>query len=297
MYIHPQHRFDHPAALQALVADHALGAWVCAGPAGLVANHVPFFLDRSRGPLGTLVGHVARANPVWQALGPAVPSVVMFQGPQAYITPGWYPGHAAHGQVVPTWNYLVAHAHGVARVVDDRAALLAMLHLLTDAHESSQAAPWQMADAPAAFMDRMLGAIVGIEIPTTGWKASARPARTRTWPTATARCAACAPGRPMPPRPWPTRCSRPSMRRSVQRAAARADSGLGQHLGQTLGTATPVTPGRVEACQPEPQLTGEAASCRYALPRSRPTTCLLTHRSGWKTPPTCPTPTSSKPVH
>ncbi len=165
MYIHPQHRFDHPAALQALVADHALGAWVCAGPAGLVANHVPFFLDRSRGPLGTLVGHVARANPVWQALGPAVPSVVMFQGPQAYITPGWYPGHAAHGQVVPTWNYLVAHAHGVARVVDDRAALLAMLHRLTDTHEAGQAAPWRMADAPAAFMDRMLGAIVGIEIP------------------------------------------------------------------------------------------------------------------------------------
>ena len=165
MYIHPRHRFDDPVALQALVAAHALGAWVCCGPAGLIANHVPFFLDRSRGPLGTLVGHVARANPVWRALGPGVPSVVVFQGPQSYITPGWYPGHVAHGQVVPTWNYVVAHAHGVARVVDDHAGLLAMLHLLTDAHESGQAAPWRMADAPADFLERLLRAIVGIEIP------------------------------------------------------------------------------------------------------------------------------------
>jgi transcriptional regulator len=147
------------------MARHPLGAWVCAGPHGLVANHVPFWLDRSRGPLGTLVGHVSRANPVWRALGQAVPSVVMFQGPQAYITPNWYPGKTEHGQVVPTWNYLVAHAHGVARSFDDREGLLALLNQLTNAQEAGQPVPWRVGDAPHAFIDQFLRAIVGIAIP------------------------------------------------------------------------------------------------------------------------------------
>ncbi|MFM2121534.1 MAG: hypothetical protein RL722_3002, partial [Pseudomonadota bacterium] len=140
MYIHPQHQFTDRAALQSLMAAHPLGAWVCAGPAGLVANHLPFLLERSLGPHGTLIGHVSRANPVWRGLGPAMPSLVMFRGPQAYITPGWYPGHAGHGHVVPTWNYVVAHAHGVARAVHDRDWLLAMLHRLTDVHEAGRPA-------------------------------------------------------------------------------------------------------------------------------------------------------------
>lgn len=165
MYLHPQHRLDDTEALHALMAQNPLGAWVCHGPQGLVANHVPFWLDRSRGPLGTLVGHVSRANPVWSVLGPAVPSVVMFQGPQTYITPNWYPGKAQHGQVVPTWNYLVVHAHGVARAFDDRAGLLAMLNQLTNAQEAGQPVPWRVGDAPPAFIDQFLRAIVGIEIP------------------------------------------------------------------------------------------------------------------------------------
>jgi len=165
MYVHPQHRLVDGEALFALMADNALGTWVCLGQAGLVANHIPFVVDRSRGPNGTLRGHVSRANPVWRELGPATPSVVTFQGPQAYITPGWYPGKAAHGKVVPTWNYVVAHAHGVARVVDDREALLDMLNVLTDFHEAGQACPWRVGDAPASFIDGCMRAIVGIEIP------------------------------------------------------------------------------------------------------------------------------------
>ncbi len=165
MYIHPSHRFDDPAALQALVAAHPLGAWVVQGDHGLVANHLPFLLDHDRGPNGTLVGHVARANPVWRQLGAATPSLVVFQGPQAYITPGWYPGKAEHGRVVPTWNYAVVHAHGTAQVVHDRAWLLAMLHRLTARHEAGRPQPWQVDHAPAPFIDAMLGAIVGIEIP------------------------------------------------------------------------------------------------------------------------------------
>jgi transcriptional regulator len=138
---------------------------VCGGRAGLVANHVPFLLDRKRGPLGTLIGHVSRANPVWRELGATVPSVVMFQGPQAYITSGRYPGKAEHGEVVPTWNYVVVHVHGVARAVEDREWIFDMLLRLTEANEAPRSVPWSVADAPAPFMDKMMRAIVGIEIP------------------------------------------------------------------------------------------------------------------------------------
>jgi transcriptional regulator len=165
MYVHPLHRPADCEALFSLMASRPLGAWVCQGRAGLVANHVPFLLDRSRGPLGTLIGHVSRANPVWRELGAATASVVMFQGPQAYITPGWYPGKAEHGRVVPTWDYGVAHAHGVARAIDDRDWMLDMLNGLTDVHEARQPMPWSVGDAPSSFIDTLMRAIVGIEMP------------------------------------------------------------------------------------------------------------------------------------
>lgn len=165
MYIAKHHRQPDLGVTQALIEAHPLGAWVVQASDGLVANHVPFLLDRSRGTQGTLLGHVSRANPVWRQLQDGVPSVVMFQGPQSYITPGWYPGKAAHGQVVPTWNYVVAHAHGVARAVDDTQWLRDFLTRLTAAHETAQPAPWALTDAPTAFIDKLLRAVVGIEIP------------------------------------------------------------------------------------------------------------------------------------
>lgn len=165
MYIPKHHRQPDLSATQALIDAHPLGAWVVQAGEGLVANHVPFLLDRSRGPHGTLLGHVSRANPVWRQLQDGTPSVVMFQGPQSYITPGWYPGKAAHGEVVPTWNYVVAHAHGVPRAVDDAQWLHEFLMRLTATHEAAQAVPWAMTDAPAAFVDKLLRAVVGIEIP------------------------------------------------------------------------------------------------------------------------------------
>lgn len=165
MYLPRCHQASDLEALYTLMETHPLGAWVCTGAEGLIANHLPFVLDRSRGPHGTLMGHVSRANGVWRDLSTATPSVVMFQGPQAYITPSWYPGKVAHGEVVPTWNYVVAHAHGVARAIDDRDWLLAMLERLTQAQESARATPWRVADAPAAYIDRLLRAVVGIEIP------------------------------------------------------------------------------------------------------------------------------------
>lgn len=117
---------------------------------------------------------------MWHTLN-AAPSLVIFQGPQTYITPNWYPSKQLDGKVVPTWNYAVVHAHGTAKIIHDREWLLQTVTDLTNQHESAQASPWKVADAPAEFIDRLLGAIVGIEIPITRivgkWKVSQDEAR------------------------------------------------------------------------------------------------------------------------
>ena len=164
MYVNPLHRVTDHQVLFALMASHPLGAWVCQGRGGLIANHVPFLVDSSRGPYGLLIGHVSRANGVWRQLADGAPCVVMFMGPQSYITPTWYPGKQAHGRVVPTWNYVTVHAHGVARAVEDAGWLLDMLHRLTDAQETGRPAPWRLTDAPQDYIQQQLRAIVGIEI-------------------------------------------------------------------------------------------------------------------------------------
>jgi transcriptional regulator len=148
--------------LHALVRGHPLATWVVQGADGLNVNHVPFLVDATRGEHGTLVGHVARANPVWQRLGP---SIAVFQGPQAYISPNWYPSKRAHGKVVPTWNYAVVHAHGTPRAIESHDELLAIVTRLTQTHEADSAVPWAVSDAPADYLEQMLKAIVGIEIP------------------------------------------------------------------------------------------------------------------------------------
>ncbi|MDO8719450.1 MAG: FMN-binding negative transcriptional regulator [Polaromonas sp.] len=155
------------AELHALVAACPLATWVVPHQGELLVNHIPFLLDVGRGAHGTLVGHVARANPVWQALSAS--SVAVFTGPQAYVSPNWYPGKQAHGKAVPTWNYATVHAHGVPEAFDDPARLLALVTRLTQVHEASQAQPWQVQDAPADYLASMLKAIVGIEIPVQRW--------------------------------------------------------------------------------------------------------------------------------
>ena len=176
MYIPKQHQELDVSVLHSLVRSHPLGAWVTLARGELVANHVPFLLDVTRGELGTLVGHVARANEVWKSLSATAESVVIFQGAQCYITPSWYPSKHEHGQAVPTWNYAVVHAHGIPRVIEDRDWLYAHVNELTDRHEAEQAVPWKVSDAPVEYIDRMLQSIVGIEIPIARlfgkWKVS-----------------------------------------------------------------------------------------------------------------------------
>jgi transcriptional regulator len=176
MYIPKLHEESDVLVLHALIRAHPLGTWATQGDGEIIVNHVPFLIDPSRGEYGTLVGHVARANDVWQFFSKTVPSVVVFQGAESYITPSWYPSKHAHGKAVPTWNYVVVHAHGLPLVIEDRAWLLKHINQLTDVHEGGQALPWKVSDAPVEFTDRMIERIVGIEIPITKvfgkWKVS-----------------------------------------------------------------------------------------------------------------------------
>jgi transcriptional regulator len=163
--------------LRAFVRDHPLGLLVTQSRAGGIdANSIPFILDAAADEPGVLRAHVARANPVWTTARDDVDALVVFQGPQGYVSPAWYPSKAAHGKVVPTWNYLMVQARGRLRAIDDRAWLRDFVTRLTDRHESARAAPWAVSDAPADFIDTMLGAIVGIELTLSSlvgkWKAS-----------------------------------------------------------------------------------------------------------------------------
>jgi len=162
MYIPTHNKETDLAVIHELIRDRPFAAWITQGADGLIANHIPFLLDPARGPYGTLIGHVARANPVWKL--PAA-SLVIFQGPQTYITPGWYPSKQADPKTVPTWNYTVVHAHGTPRAIEDPAWLLTHVTQLSDTHEATQPHPWKVTDAPRAYIDAMLRGIVGIEIP------------------------------------------------------------------------------------------------------------------------------------
>ncbi len=180
MYVPAHFAEQRPDVLHQLIATHPLGTLVTLGAGGLDANHIPFEIDPATtesAPHGTLRAHVARANPVWQDFRSEVDVLVIFQGPQAYISPRWYvEAKPAHGKVVPTWNYCVVHAHGQLRAFDDRDWLRAQVGRLVRRHESTQPKPWEIADAPADYIEKQLAAIVGIEIPirrlTGKWKVS-----------------------------------------------------------------------------------------------------------------------------
>lgn len=165
MYLPRHFEVTDPAPLRALIDTYPLGIWVMGSPTGLEVNHLPFLLDATRGPHGTLVGHVARANPAWRQAGPGV---VVFQGAHGYVSPAWYATKATDPRVVPTWNYAVVHAHGVARAIEDPEALRRIVARLSDHHEAGRrlgpgGARWQLDDAPSDYIDKMLRAIVGIE--------------------------------------------------------------------------------------------------------------------------------------
>jgi transcriptional regulator len=177
MYL-PKH-FEEPRVdvLHQLIRAHPLATLISlSSTTGLDANHIPLHLSPGATPFGTLRGHVARSNPMWRDCVKDVEVLAVFHGPDAYITPSWYPTKADNGKVVPTWNYAVAHAYGTLRVMDDAAWLRSHLEALSDHNEAAFSEPWQLSDAPKDFAQKLIAALVGIEIEVTRllgkWKVS-----------------------------------------------------------------------------------------------------------------------------
>lgn len=184
MYLPGHFEQPQPEALHALMRAHPLATVVTLSPGGINANHVPLLWSAGPDPFGTLRGHVARANPMWNDRVPDAEALAIFQGADGYISPSWYPTKREHGQVVPTWNYAVVHAYGMLRVIEDAAWLRDLLEALVSRHEASSSAPWSMADAPQEYIERMIGSIVGFEIVISRligkWKVSQnQPAQNR----------------------------------------------------------------------------------------------------------------------
>lgn len=161
MYLPKHFEQTDAEALHTLMREHPLATLVSLQDGEPTADHVPLEYDAEA---QVLRGHVARANPLWRVAA-GQPVLAVFTGPQAYVTPSWYPSKAATHKVVPTWNYTVVHAHGVLRAVEDAPWLHALVSGLTAHHESPRASPWAVTDAPDDFVQQLLRAIVGIEIP------------------------------------------------------------------------------------------------------------------------------------
>ena len=187
MYQPPHFREDRIEVQHGLIRSHPLGLLISAGPGGLQANPIPFLVYSDHTPHGTLRAHMARGNPQWRELAAVQESasqecLVVFQGPQQYITPSWYPTKHEHGKAVPTWNYITVHAWGRPQVIDGTAWLRRQVDDLTSHNEGSRPAPWYVSDAPEDYVAAQLKGIVGIEIPAASkvlapgdWKKVRRP--------------------------------------------------------------------------------------------------------------------------
>jgi transcriptional regulator len=162
MYLPKSFQTEDLPELQVFMRAYNFASLVTQHQGAPFASHLPFMLDAERGQYGTLLAHMARANPQWRDFAAGGQVLVIFQGPHAYISPSWYETHPS----VPTWNYAVVHAYGVPRVIEDHATLRPMLERLVDTHEAGFEQPWRM-DLPHDYLDKMMRAVVGFEIEIT----------------------------------------------------------------------------------------------------------------------------------
>lgn len=165
MYLPSAFRQDDLAELHAQMQASPFALLTSAGAAGVQASHLPLLLAPDEGEFGTLYGHFARANPHWRDLQGGAEALAVFSGPDAYISPGWYPAKAEHGKVVPTWNYVAVHARGPVELIKEPERLLQIVSRLSDQHERVRERPWAVSDAPREYLDSMLRAIVGFALP------------------------------------------------------------------------------------------------------------------------------------
>lgn len=175
MYQPLHHREDSLEVQHALIESHPLGLLISAGEEGLLANAIPFLLQKGAGPKGTLQAHLSRANGQWKNIDGQT-ALVVFQGSQSYISPSFYETKRETGKVVPTWNYAMVQVRGVAKLKDDATWLAAQIDALTSRHEKPRATPWAVSDAPASYIESQIKGIVGIEIEIASiegkWKVS-----------------------------------------------------------------------------------------------------------------------------
>lgn len=172
MYL-PKHMRADDSETASLLAGLRAADLVTATSQGPFVTFLPLIHDPREGGFGSLLGHVARKNDHWR-LEPVGESVVVAHGPDAYITPSWYRSKQEHGRVVPTWAYITAHIHGELIIHDDPVWLEWVVRLLTDKHEGERAEPWSVSDAPREYIERMLKAIVGIELRISAIEAKAK---------------------------------------------------------------------------------------------------------------------------
>ena len=165
MYAPTRFREERTEVLAQAIETIVFASLVTPAADGLVVSHVPMVLKPAddRRP-AILESHVARPNPHWRALAGAGPSVAIFQGPQAYISPAWYPSKHEHGKVVPTWTYIAVHAHGPLSTFNGEGDLSRHLKELTALKERGRAEPWQVEDAPTHFIEGLERAIVGLRM-------------------------------------------------------------------------------------------------------------------------------------
>jgi transcriptional regulator len=180
MYTPPPFVETQTSELTTLLRANPLGILVTHAGGGLDANHVPFLIDEERGIAGTLVAHVARANPVWQQVAEGDDVLVIFRGAHGYVSPNWYPSKQVTHRHVPTWNYEVVHAHGRIRVIDDEKYVRGVVARLTREHEARLPEPWKMTDAPADYLAEELAHIVGIEVEITRLEGKRKLSQNRT---------------------------------------------------------------------------------------------------------------------
>jgi transcriptional regulator len=180
MYTPKDFRVEDTGEAHALMRTNPFAILVTHGANGLVATHLPTVLKVDDGmPLGRVECHLARPNPQWRDLAPQQEAMMIFQGPEAYIRPGWYPSKAEHAKVVPTWNYAVVHAYGRLEAVHDQDWLLAHVSELSRQQEAPYAAPWSTSDAPENFIAMLARGIVGLKLAITRLEGKAKMSQNR----------------------------------------------------------------------------------------------------------------------
>ena len=165
MYLPQSFREDRLPVLHDAIRACGLGLLITVTPDGPAATPLPMLLDPEAGEKGTLYGHLARANRQWRDTLPGSRALAVFAGPDAYVSPGWYPSKQQTGRVVPTWNYIAVQAGGVATFFEEPARLHALVSRLTDRQEAGRTKPWKVSDAPEPFIEQQLRAIVGVALP------------------------------------------------------------------------------------------------------------------------------------